>query len=352
MIKITRGDLDKAAAAQVISPDQGERLWRFLGEQAALAGRPQFGTEHLLWYGGGLIVMGAMGLFTTVGFSSWGTGFLLATALVYAVVFFTVGGRLWHKPGTRIAGGVLIAVAVSMAPLATYAVQDLLGWWGTPAIIGAYKEFYVWVKSGWLPMEMVTIIVGSLAMRFFRFPFLLMPASVALWFLSMDLTPWLVGKPEFTWEQREVVSIWFGVVTMLVAWGVDTRIRDDSTFWLHLAGLLAFWGGLTSMHSDSELSKFLYCLINVGLVGLSLFLGRRAYAVFGAMGITAYLGHLANEVFKDSILFPFALSGVGIAVIAAGLSLLRRRAALDAWIARILSPRLAALRPVWLRERC
>jgi hypothetical protein len=36
-----------------------------------------------------------------------------------------------------------------------------------------------------------------------------------------------------------------------------------------------------------------------------------AYAVFGAFGITLYLGHLADVVFKDSLFFPFALSLIG-----------------------------------------
>jgi hypothetical protein len=40
----------------------------------------------------------------------------------------------------------------------------------------------------------------------------------------------------------------------------------------------------------------------------------RTYAVFGAIGISIYLGYLADVVFKDSLLFPFALSPIGIAV--------------------------------------
>jgi hypothetical protein len=55
-----------------------------------------------------------------------------------------------------------------------------------------------------------------------------------------------------------------------------------------------------------------------------------AYAVFGAFGITLYLGHLADVVFKDSLLFPFALSMIGIAVIAVGLLYYRRQQAVAA----------------------
>lgn len=52
---------------------------------------------------------------------------------------------------------------------------------------------------------------------------------------------------------------------------------------------------------------------------LSLFLMRRAYAVFGTVGVAIRLGHLAWDVFKNSILFPFAPSAIGVAPIAFGL---------------------------------
>jgi hypothetical protein len=99
---------------------------------------------------------------------------------------------------------------------------------------------------------------------------------------------------------------------IIVAWTVDVRSRGGFAFWLHLFGLLAFWGGLTAMKSNSHLSAALYCLINVGLVGLGLFLQRRAYALFGGLGVAVYLRHLAERVFEDSLLDPFALSLIGL----------------------------------------
>ena len=49
---------------------------------------------------------------------------------------------------------------------------------------------------------------------------------------------------------------------------------------------------------------------------LSIFLMRRAYAVFGALGVTTYLGYLSSVVFAGSVLFPLALSGIGVLLIA------------------------------------
>lgn len=47
-------------------------------------------------------------------------------------------------------------------------------------------------------------------------------------------------------------------------------------------------------------------------------LDRRVLIVFGSLGVFGYVGHLAWEIFEDSLLFPFVLSAVGLAVIALG----------------------------------
>lgn len=85
------------------------------------------------------------------------------------------------------------------------------------------------------------------------------------------------------------------------------------------------------------------------LLLLALFLQRRAYAVFGALGVAGYLHHLASEVFADSLLYPFALSLIGLAVIAAGLLLYRHQAALERMLAERLPTALRRLRPAHAR---
>ncbi len=103
----------------------------------------------------------------------------------------------------------------------------------------------------------------------------------------------------------------------LFAFWVDIRSSKsgDYAFWLYLFGVIAFWGGMTSQHSDSELSKFIYCCINLLLIGVGVVIIRRVFVIFGAIGCSIYLGHLANEVFKNSWLFPIALTAIGLGVI-------------------------------------
>ncbi|MCF8006421.1 MAG: hypothetical protein K9K84_03340 [Methylovulum sp.] len=53
------------------------------------------------------------------------------------------------------------------------------------------------------------------------------------------------------------------------------------------------------------------------------FLARRVFIIFGGLGAAGYLAHLAYDVFKDSLLFPFVLALIGIAII--GLSVIWQR---------------------------
>jgi len=358
-MQFTEHDLRAAVSAGALEADRLGRLMEFLATRQtspvpAVAGSaapaPRFDLAHLLWYAGALIVISAMGLFSTLAFSKMGGQALTVTAVVYAIIFTVAGHHLWHARNLRIPGGLLIAIAVSMAPLAVFGIQDSLGLWGRFGDPGTVHDFYVWIKGSWVFMEVAAIVAGVIALRFYPFPFIVLIIGVALWFMSMDLTPWVFGHSEFTWEERREVSMWFGLGVLAVAWIVDRwRNAGDFAFWLHLFGMLAFWCSLSLKSSDSELAKALYCALNVGLVFLSVVLGRRVYAVFGTFGVAGYLGHLAQSVFKDSMLFPFALSLIGVAVIAIGLLYHKHQAALAAWVDEHMPAALMRLRPAHAR---
>jgi hypothetical protein len=347
-MKYSVSDLKAAANAGVISPVDLERLLAFMsGGVAGDASPPaKFDAAHLLWYAGALIVIGAMGLFSTVAFSQMGGKALVACAVAYAIGFTFAGHYLWHEKNLRVPGGLLIAVAVSMAPLAVYGIQDEFGLWSKFGRPGTVHDFYVWIKGSWVFMEAATVAAGIVALRYFRVPFIVALIAFALWFMSMDLAPWIAGVDHVDFETQRKVSVWFGLGVLAIAWIVDYRSRAaDFAFWLHLFGLLAFWGGIAASSSSTELGRAIYCLMNVGLLAVAVILVRRAYAVFGAIGVCLYLGRLAGVVFNDSLLFPFALSLIGIAVIAAGLAYHRKEQAIAAWLSMHLPQAVLRLRP-------
>jgi hypothetical protein len=242
-------------------------------------------------------------------------------------------------------GGLLFTLAVWMTPLAIYGLERATGVWpqGAP---DNFQSYHIWVKGSWILMEVGTIIAALITLKFIRFPFLTFPIAFSLWYMSMDLTPLLFGKPEFTWQQRLWVSLFFGLLILLATYLIDRRTRDDYAFWGYLFGLMAFWGGLSLMESGSEWKKFLYCLLNVGLIILAVFLQRRVFAVFGGCGVFGYLGHLSYNVFKDSFLFPMALSILGLAVIYLGVQYQRHRERFEEAVLVVIPTSIRRLRPI------
>ena len=154
--------------------------------------------------------------------------------------------------------------------------------------------------------------------------------------MSMDLTPLLFGKQAWSWKEECLVSVLFGAIVLFVAYYFDHKTTLDFSFWVYLFGALTFWGGLSAMDSASELGKFFYFLINIAMLLTSAILGRKVFAVFGSLGIFGYLGHLAYTVFKNSMMFPFVLSLIGIGVIYFAIKYQKNQKTIDDAIRRIL----------------
>ncbi len=341
-MKFDDSDLDWAAREGLIDRQTADRLSQAFANRRT--DRPRFDAQHVAYYAGALLVIGAMGWFMGVAWEDLGGAGIFFISVIYMLGFAAVGWRFWNRPAGRVMGGLLVTIAVAITPLATYGLQRWTGFWHGDDP-GQYTEFHHWIRSGWLAMELTTIAAGLIALRFVRFPFVTAPVAFALWYMGMDLTPIIASSEDFDWELRKQVSLWFGLAMIAATYAVDRRTREDFGFWGYLFGLIAFWGGLTLMDSDSELAKFGYCLINLGLIFASLFLRRRAFLVFGALGVFGYLMHLAVEIFEDSVLFPFALTGLGIAVIWLGAVIRRRGAEWERAVIAALPPALLRLRP-------
>jgi hypothetical protein len=343
-MNISKDDLVRAGDG-VISAEQSEQLWNKLLAQNTGLNEQKFDVANVAYYFGALVVMSAMGWLMNLGFEKFGGTGILCIATCYAILFILAGRTLWLKQNLKIPGGLLFTLAVWMTPLAIYGLERATGVWpqGTP---GDFQSYHIWIKGSWIVMEVGTIIAGLIALKFIRFPFLTFPIAFSLWYMSMDLTPLILRRPEFSWEERLWVSLCFGMLILLATFLIDRRSREDYAFWGYLFGVMAFWGGLSLMESHSELNKFIYCLINIGLVFLGVFLQRRVFLVFGACGVFGYLGHLSYTVFKDSFLFPMALTILGLAVIFVGVQYQRHRNKIEEVMLAIIPESVRSLRPV------
>jgi hypothetical protein len=314
-VKLSKDDLGWAASQGVITPEQAEKLWTALETREAAGPGARFDLAHVAYYFGALIVISAMGYFLGQAWDAYGGQGIFGLAVTYAFVFILAGRTLYFRRKLRTPGGLLFTMAVCMTPIAVYGLLQSAGWSGHLYRYD-YDPFWGGSDDGRiLLMELGTVIAGLVALWFVRFPFLTAPIALALWGMAMN-TAHLLGYD--SWNEELWVSVIAGLVMLLGSYLVDRRTKEDYAFWGYLFGLMAFWGGMSMMYSDSDWRKAVYCAINVGLMVASVLLQRRVFVVFGALGVFGYVCYLAHDLFGNSLIFPCALTVIGIFVIYLG----------------------------------
>ena len=341
-MRITKQDLDDAVKADVVRPDTAEKLLAFLTARSEMAGPSRFDLTNLLWYSGVLTVIAAMALFLAEASSRWDSLGVAATALVSAAVFVAAGDYFWRVRQLRILGGLLLTLAVAMAPLATLGLQDHFDWWPFDDPRHDWNTI-LQPEGSRLILSLSAIFAALVLLKVYTIPFMAMVIACALWALSMDLAPWFLPEPpafsddgsidvaasnQYRFELAElrgIVSTLFGVFILLIYGVLDRRRPSRFGFWAHLAAGLSILVGCYFWLIDDGVDWAILCAVGIALVLISLPLQRRSYAVFGGVAVASYLVYLSFEIVDDFLILPFALTGIGMVILAIGYLVFRRR---------------------------
>lgn len=335
---ITKKQLQDAAAEDIISVQQADALYDFFSTQPQETAR--FTFTHVLYYLGGLIAIGAMTLFMNLGWELFGGAGILSISVLYAGLGLKLTNSLATK-GLSIPAGICATFVVCLTPLAIYGFQQWMGFWPDDSV---YRDYHRYIKWHWLYMELGTLAIGAMVAWKYKYPFLMMPIAVTLWYLTMDITAMISGG-DLTWQLRKLVSLYSGLLMIGLAFWVDIRSqrKSDYAFWIYIFGVIAFWGGLSSQNSNNEFSKFIYFCINLLMIGIGVLLVRRVFVVFGAIGSCGYIGHLAYDVFKESLLFPIVLTAIGLGIIYIGIVWQKHEKTITQYLRRLLPAPLKEL---------
>lgn len=342
-LEIGLDDLKWAASRGLLPEEQVEDLWMQLRLRSR--DRPSLSSSHVAYYSGAIIVLLGMSWLLGMAWSNeWGGVMVFLIAAAYIVLFAGAGHHLWFKKRKKIPGGLLMTIAVCIVPIATYGFQLMVGLWYRPPGSGNdYSPFFtdhsLRELVNFLPMELSGLLAALITVRIIPFPFLTAIIGFVLWYMVMDWTSTLAGDHWGTWYQdvQMWVSMAYGTLCIGFAYMLDkyharhnestTRQQDyhqlspswiDYTYWVYMVGAFAFWSGLELLDIETEWVLLIRCVVNIGLVALSIVLNRRILALFGAIGIVYYLMHL-NELFNDWVIFPFIITALGTLIIGLGL---------------------------------
>lgn len=282
---------------------------------------------------GALLVVFAGGWFLAQRWLTLGPGGVLLVVLLYAAV--AVAASAWlERRDFREAAGIAAMVAVSLTPVAIWAIESLTGWW--PAEIWGkpyYPAYPPAESSRWLLAELATILAALLVLRRRAWSAVVFPVAVALFGLVMH-APRAVGI-----DMTPVLERWILMTGALFVCAIaDTTDRNlprqagpgrgDMAFPLWVTGLVTLSIAILSMWPVAGPWRHGLPVLALAAVAAALLMGRRTHLVFGVFAIFMYLLYLAAEVFKSTAYFPIVLAVLGGALLAATVWLQRRFPAL------------------------
>ena len=177
-MKITKENLNKAVKNNILTSTQADELVIFLKSQPDVG--PVFDFTHVLYYFGGLIAIGAMTLFMNLGWESFGGWGIFFISLIYAGVGLKLTNHFQNK-GHAIPAGICATFVVALTPLAIYGLQQAFGVWPDET---TYNEYHKYIKWHWIYLELGTLAAGTFVAWKYKYPFLIMPIAVTLWYMS------------------------------------------------------------------------------------------------------------------------------------------------------------------------
>lgn len=312
--------LDAAVALGIITAEQAQAVRDLTPERQRTQAShvPSASSAATLGYVlGAVTVLIAMGWFLSDRWAWLGAGGVLAVTALYAGLFLVVARRI-RAEGYPQASGFAVLLAVAMVPVATVAINELVGWFphSSPGVCGS-EDFVFWACRGEeIVVELVTVVAALVALRQVRFSLLVLPiAGLALRFLfhgGAALIGTGLGAASAGWMWMIGAS-----VLTATAYATDRAQRGDEDFalWLHLVAAVS--AAIASALLVGSFENLRHLLVPAAFVAFafSLRMRRFAWTLLGMGWFVAYLGWLAGEVFRETPFFPIVLAALGIGVI-------------------------------------
>jgi len=125
---------------------------------------------------------------------------------------------------------------------------------------------------------------------------------------------------EATVTENAWISVSFGA-TLISAGIYNQRANMSSNFpfWAYLFGTSIFFGGMSTLYGfpiyTSQVFKFIFLLVNIGLCLLSLYTQYRIFFLYGVFGASWYVVDVVRQ-HNNSFWVPIILTLLGLAIIA------------------------------------
>ena len=325
---IDLSDLELWREKGLISRDQVADIRAFVGAQPTemptsrvkqrVAG---LNFVNIAYYFGGFLVLLA---FTFLLGSQWidaGNEGQIAIA-VFAIAIPLSIGMMLRKGEFTTPGNLLIFAATGIVPLLVYTIEKATGFWPGEEKPGHFNDFFEDVLPAWIVMEFVAIAAALVVVWRIRFPLVTLLIAFWTWYLSMDFVRLITEEKDYAWERDtgRILSMLIGAGMIGAGLLLQRRTERDYSLWLYLFGHVTVFCSFSAIALDHQalLGWLVYPLVYLGVVVMSVWLQRKVFLVFGAIGSYCWATYIVFETFHGALGISFGMAFIGIMIVLSG----------------------------------
>ena len=253
--------------------------------QLPVALRPAWSSSSFLVYAGVLTVLLALAaLLGDLGNRNGSWGLAGWTALVLAILVALVAR--FDRDGRPVVAGLTAFVAVAVTGLLAGALLDAVG------LGDDVMPFDDDFELAPLLVAVTVLAAALVAARRFRFPLLMLAATVAQVVLVLDLVAGILGSGN--WLQW--AALFLGLVELAIARALDGDPgRRPWAFWKHVAAALLIGTAIVTLLDSWGVGWALIGLLALCFIALARAFERSVWAVVGAFGLVLVTTHFVDE---------------------------------------------------------
>jgi len=319
-LDLTPGEFERRLAAHGHDPHEIHHLWDELAElePEALATARVLGLGPVIAvYLGLLLVVAASASLLALYWNSLGAWGVLAVSIAY-LAGYLVASEILRRRDLPQPADVLEAVAVAWVGVATYAVQELLGFW---------PENPDNIHRGITTIAIAGLVAAGVLLSLRPDPLLLVPIAAATTVLAVDLAELAFGRgfnPDedvgtagnLTERQAMAFVLPLGLVWIAAGLWLDVTRRRPYATWANWCGLLLAGGAIMALIPKTVPGFTIVGVLGATALFFSAFVRHWSFTVVGAAGVLVATVASFGEFGR---LAPLAAAVAGLALIFVGL---------------------------------
>ena len=257
----------------------------------------------VLYYIGGLIMLGAMTslMSNTIQHSTYTIILLLGT--LYAVIFLGAGEFLWRK-NEKLPSGILYFLFIAAVGFIVTDIEKMTGFFPHFADMDKIPNYWDLCRFPLIVLSVLTITANTVLQKFRPASLLAVPTIFCTYTIFMTIVDFIYGYENITSKIFFTSNMIYGAGLSIVGFIKDRLTKTDYSMWMYLVGSVGFFIFamflLDALNIGIWQDQLICFILSLIYMFIGLMIQRKPFSITGILGVIEYIMYLEIDNIKNN----------------------------------------------------